>query len=73
MRYEAVLVVSTAHQLGAKYSEGVRSPNVPHIPKLLSILERRSVLEGCVSKWVRKLDGNILDVSQDGGPGTRNF
>lgn len=38
---------------------------VLHIPTLLSLSERRTLLEECVAKWVRKPSDEMLDLLAD--------
>ncbi|OXA49554.1 uncharacterized protein LOC118436758 [Folsomia candida] len=64
VRFDGVLVIASVPHLEDKYNYTERAgfSNVLHIPKLLSLPERREVLAGCVSTWIRKPKPDILDV-----------
>ncbi|OXA49753.1 hypothetical protein Fcan01_15977 [Folsomia candida] len=62
VRYEGVLVIATVPQISAKDKNFTIFSNVLHIPKLLSLPERRAVLERRVSTWVVPPGDEILDV-----------
>lgn len=62
LRNQGVIFIASTPHLQEGYNKNAGFPNVLHVPKLLSLPERKKVLEGWVSAWVRKPGDEILHI-----------